>query len=173
MKKYTCPDCGKVFLNRRPKSCPQCGCVSENFVVSELQVDMGSAQETVSQATQPIQQQFIQPAAQPQTQYVVQPVTTQVSLEGFMNFLSVIILLAGIALGLYVLIQGCIAVSEANSAVQEYSYYRDAASTSRQSAAPAVLGGLFIILTGMVQFGLIRLFTKMSRHLESIETKMK
>lgn len=154
MKKYTCPECGKTFLNRKPKACSQCGCPSENFVVEEL----------ATQATQVVQPQYAQQPQQQyaqQPQYVQDPTAVELSLEGFLNFLSVILLLAGIAGGMYVLIKGSIEASEAN----RYSY-------EHVSAAPAVIGGLVIILMSMIQFGLIRLYVKMSRRLESIDSKI-
>jgi len=37
MKKYTCPDCGKIFEEGSvPSECPNCGCPSNQFSVSEL-----------------------------------------------------------------------------------------------------------------------------------------
>lgn len=37
MKKYTCPDCGKEFQEGFvPSECPNCGCPSNQFKVSEM-----------------------------------------------------------------------------------------------------------------------------------------
>lgn len=153
MKKYTCPECGKSFLNRKPKSCPQCGCKSDSFVETELvEMPVQQAQpQYVAQQSAPVAQQ---PAS-------VEISLSDVSLNGFMNFLSVIVLLAGIAGGMYVLIKGCVEASEASD------YYHHV------SAGPAVISGLLIILLSMVQFGMIRLFVRMRQTLDNINAKMK
>ena len=150
MKKYTCPECGEVFYDKKPRVCKKCGCPSKEFQVVEL-----------VEAPQPAPQ----PAQEPYRIVIGNnggsgaPMT----MERFVNALSILFLLAGIAFGLYVLIQGCIDVSEMN----KYKSWGE----PRESAAKPVLFGLFIVLLSFVQFGLIRLFVKISNRLENIEKK--
>ena len=41
MKKYTCPDCGNEFQEGFvPSSCPNCGCPSDQFKVSEMKTQV-------------------------------------------------------------------------------------------------------------------------------------
>lgn len=42
MNKYKCPDCGKTWEQTAPQSCPECGCPSTNFIVSQT-VDYNKA----------------------------------------------------------------------------------------------------------------------------------
>ena len=148
MKKYTCPECGEVFYDKKPRVCKKCGCPSKEFQVVEL-----------------VEMPVNEPAQEPYRIVIGSnggsgaPMT----MERFVNALSILFLLAGIAFGLYVLIQGCIDVSEAN----KYKSWGE----PRESAAKPVLVGLFIVLLSFVQFGLIRLFVKISNRLENIEKK--
>ena len=154
MKKYTCPECGEVFYDKKPRVCKKCGCPSKEFQVVELvEVPVNEP----APAPQPAQEPY---------RIVIgsnggsgAPMT----MERFVNALSILFLLAGLAFGLYVLIQGCIDVSEAN----QYKSWGE----PRESAAKPVLLGLFIVLLSFVQFGLIRLFVKISNRLENIEKK--
>lgn len=178
MKKYTCPDCGKVFLNRKPKACPQCGCVSENFIVSELVVqEEGAAQP---QVTQPVQQpQYQQQPYQPQYQPQAAPV--EVSLEGIVKFLSVLILLAGLAFGLVVIIIGAKEANDWNKIIDlareasRYGGYDNAIDILglRHSAAIPVLTGLAIMFLSIIQFVITILLTKAMKRLAAIESKIK
>ena len=148
MKKYTCPECGEVFYDKKPRVCKKCGCPSKEFQVVEL-----------------VEMPVNEPAQEPYRIVIGSnggsgaPMT----MERFVNALSILFLLAGIAFGLYVLIQGCIDVSEMN----KYKSWGE----PRESAAKPVLVGLFIVLLSFVQFGLIRLFVKISNRLENIEKK--
>ena len=148
MKKYTCPECGEVFYDKKPRVCKKCGCPSNEFQVVEL-----------------VEMPVNEPAQEPYRIVIGSnggsgaPMT----MERFVNALSILFLLAGIAFGLYVLIQGCIDVSEMN----KYKSWGE----PRESAAKPVLFGLFIVLLSFVQFGLIRLFVKISNRLENIEKK--
>ena len=158
MKKYTCPECGEVFYDKKPRVCKKCGCPSKEFQVVELV-------EVPVNEPAPAPQPAPQPAQEPYRIVIGSnggsgaPMT----MERFVNALSILFLLAGIAFGLYVLIQGCIDVSEAN----KYKSWGE----PRESAAKPVLVGLFIVLLSFVQFGLIRLFVKISNRLENIEKK--
>lgn len=144
MKKYTCPECGKTFFNRKPNSCPQCGCLSEMFVETEL---------IKEPENQPVQQ----PQVQPQVQYVVvQPTQQGISVEGLVKSLSVILLIIGIVGGLIVLIAGIIE-----------------ASKYHVSVIPAAISGIAIIFASIFQYGLIRIFVKISERLKSIDSKIK
>ena len=196
MKKYTCPDCGKVFLNRKPKACPQCGCVSENFIVSELVVQEEGAPQP--QVTQPVQQpvqpqyqqvppQYQQPYQQvppqyqqpyqpqyQQPQYAVPAAQVQVSLESMVNFLSVVILLAGVAFGLVVIIMGAGEASEWNKIYDVARRYREEGEPNlHQSVAIPVLTGLAIMFLSIIQFVITRLFVKTSKRVEALEAKVK
>jgi hypothetical protein len=176
MKKYTCPECGEVFYDKKPRVCKKCGCPSKEFQVVELvEVPVNEPAPAPQPAPQAAPQPAQQPAQQP-TYVAPQPAQepyriviggngggVPMTIERFEKALSVLFLLAGIAFGLYVLIQGCIDVSEVNK-------YRSWGEP-RESAAKPVLLGLFIVLLSFVQFGLIRLFVKISNRLENIEKK--
>ena len=148
MKKYTCPECGEVFYDKKPRVCKKCGCPSKEFQVVEL-----------------VEMPVNEPAQEPYRIVIGSNGGSDapMTMERFVNALSILFLLAGLAFGLYVLIQGCIDVSEAN----KYKSWGE----PRESAAKPVLLGLFIVLLSFVQFGLIRLFVKISNRLENIEKK--
>lgn len=190
MKKYTCPECGEVFYDKKPRVCKKCGCPSKEFQVVELvEVPVNEPAPAPEPAPQPVPQPAPQPMPQPAPQPAPEPYRIVIggnrtpgkpmTIERFMNGFAVIVLLFGIAYGLYELINGCIDIEKTNKLFREayggfdnYGYSRHI-DIPHISAAPAVFRGLGMIVLSFVVFGLIRLFVKISNRLHKEEQKDK
>lgn len=84
MKKYTCPDCGKIFPEGFvPSECPQCGCPSNVFTVSEM----------ASQATK------TSPMLESSNDYAAEKFGT--TLANIMKVIAYIIITAGVLVGFF------------------------------------------------------------------------
>ena len=118
------------------------------------------------------QQQYVQqPQYMRQPQYVQQPAPVEVSVTGLLTFVSVIIMLAGIAFGMVVMIKGGGEVSDWNKLIGD-DKGREAELAIRSVAIP-ILSGLAIVLLSIIQFAVTHLLVKTMKRVDVLEAKTK